>query len=436
MHKQFLLIFVIIFNLSMYSQVVIKDEIILYETENPDAETLTMPFYGKVSGGVNWGAIWWGWLKQVKIEAGGQVVIKSCPVTCAACYVTASWAINNLPLGTPVTVTVYSHCINGQLVEAETRLVNTGMNEYNIEYYNPNQLQWYIATSIKFIPTTPTFCGEVPECEYSSLPNFFFNEIESNTYTLPGTQTIVETCTTDIAGGQAGGMKMTPWHVPEGYIWNVNPCANPENGDIKFPFEFIGGGNTSVVPYVYLVGLCDNNSSHQVIKSSDNMMEQMENGEIESEDYCNLLHDICAHYGSDPNNPGYIPLIKFVLEDVVLSHERMHFERYEREFQGLLPQLQATVSGLNMSCQQFNEYPSEEEAINVVKGWLKNIFESFGSQVEAELNIYGRDNIEEEILTSRAQWDLIIAYYNRLTEYLGLNYCPQIDACDNLTRAF
>lgn len=229
---------------------------------------------------------------------------------------------------------------------------------------------------------------------------------------------------------------MTPWHVPEGYIWNVNPCANPENGDIKFPFEFIGGGNTSVVPYVYLVGLCDNNSSHQVIKSSDNMMEQMENGEIESEDYCNLLHDICAHYGSDPNNPGYIPLIKFVLEDVVLSHERMHFERYEREFQGLLPQLQATVSGLNMSCQQFNEYPSEEEAINVVKGWLKNIFESFGSQVEAELNIYGRDNIEEEILTSRAQWDLIIAYYNRLTEYLGLNYCPQIDACDNLTRAF
>ncbi len=158
MYKQFLFLLIIIFNINMFAQVVIKDEITLYETESPDEETLTMPFYGKITGNVNSGAIINNRIRKVMIEADGQIVVRQCICGAGCPFIQSSWIINGVPASTPVTVTVYSHCENGQFIGAETRLTDLGDNEFNIEAYNPNFQQWFNATTLKFTATTPPDC--------------------------------------------------------------------------------------------------------------------------------------------------------------------------------------------------------------------------------------------------------------------------------------
>lgn len=74
MLKKITLFLFMVFNLNIFSQVVIKDEIVLDEDDSPDAETLTMPFYGKIIGYVNSNCYEYCGLKLVTIKANGQLV--------------------------------------------------------------------------------------------------------------------------------------------------------------------------------------------------------------------------------------------------------------------------------------------------------------------------------------------------------------------------
>lgn len=73
-------LFLMVISLDIYSQVVIKDEIILDETtlnkNGTESENRTMPFYGKITGCVTSYCYDWCGLKLVTIEANGQLVEK------------------------------------------------------------------------------------------------------------------------------------------------------------------------------------------------------------------------------------------------------------------------------------------------------------------------------------------------------------------------
>ena len=116
-----------------FAQIVIKDEIVLDEDDSPDAETLTMPFYGKVTGCVNSYCYDWCGLKLVTIEANGQIVEKGW-YSCGGGWVYCPWGILNLPAGTPVEIKVYT-CVNNVFTEAQT-VLQTGTNQYKVRFYS------------------------------------------------------------------------------------------------------------------------------------------------------------------------------------------------------------------------------------------------------------------------------------------------------------
>lgn len=143
-------------NPTTLAQIKIEEEVILDSQLGIEAVPFTMPFYGKVSGCVNWGAMWWGTLKDVVITAGNQTVTRG--FGCSAGYTICEWAIQGVPLGTIVNITVYGSCDNnGNLIEAQTQLIYTGTNQYTINYLD----QWgnfSFATTISFIEQTPPLC--------------------------------------------------------------------------------------------------------------------------------------------------------------------------------------------------------------------------------------------------------------------------------------
>jgi len=432
-----------------FAQVVIKDEIVLDETDLL-GEGILMPFYGKVSEATlcQQALVGSGTRKEL-IIGGVSHLFGSCQnLECPGdpCFCSAGIWENTNPgvytalAGTEIN-TRFTKCINGQqLIQLQHYFQIILPIDADITYETYARINendpWTWVGYMNFDELDPQGCDGLAECGYHT-PEFSFIEIESPTYTIPGNNTVVEACTTDIAGGQVGGMKMADWHVPEGYIWNLYPCANPTNGRVRFPFKFlVGGVEKDIVPYVYLVSLCENNGSYEIIDSKTHMMMLINSGQITGNDFCNLLHDICSSYGSDPNNPGYQPLIKFVLKEVVMAHERMHFDRYDSVFRTLLPDLHRMLNAYEIECSTYISDPDGSK--NLAKEIFTKVFDSIINDVERELDEYGRDIIEYEILTSKDQWDRIKPYYNALWTYMNEHNieCEPIDECDNFLMAF
>jgi hypothetical protein len=113
MFKKLTLLILMVFSLNHYAQVIIKDEIILRENDNPDAEFFVMPFYGRISGEVYTGAIINGFFQGVRIEAGDQFRLIECPCGTGCVYIYPGWSINDVPEATVITIRVYEHCVNG-----------------------------------------------------------------------------------------------------------------------------------------------------------------------------------------------------------------------------------------------------------------------------------------------------------------------------------
>lgn len=132
-----------------------------------------MPFYGKIKGCVNWGDMLWGSLKKVIIQAGDSRVEKGFECGIAG-WIDCDWNIQDVPAEVEVDVTVYGSCVNGVLIEAQTQIIPTGTNKYDIQYLKTNGY-WSRATTIEFVPTTP------PEC---SLTNILCDNYNGKPFTI------------------------------------------------------------------------------------------------------------------------------------------------------------------------------------------------------------------------------------------------------------
>jgi hypothetical protein len=340
------------YNINILAQVVIQDEIVLYETENPDEETLTMPFYGRAHGSVNSGAIVNGYLRKVVIEAGGQIEVRECPCVSFCQSISHGWTINNLPASTPVNVTVYSHCVNGQFVEAATELIDLGNNEYEIKAFNPNYGQWFLATTLEFSATSPPACFSCSEsrdesCEECIDPTNLLPEI--NLVQVPTGTDGLDPCAED--DSTLGALKISNNGLLN-YNFVLNACYNTQLQRWWFSIE----GNE--LNFKYVLDYCYQNITNlgaTLINSYENFPQGYG---------CNsILKDINTFY-----TYGAIPQGGYILKSMIEAHELRHLLDLT-----LLTQIQKEVLFLELldEAPLCEEFSSVEEATQY---WRVNRF--------------------------------------------------------------
>lgn len=443
-----------------FAQVIIKDEIVLEETEAEiDAVTLTMPFYGRVYSQIpcQWNH-WTSGAIKITRSAGGQTDLSGCHNYvcggggwCACSVGTRALNFYNVPQGTEIFVGI-QRCYdpppnppnNPSWHEVPLYFTYVGNNRYDLYGQDLSDQSWDFIGYFKFIEQQPpecttAFCEYQPDSDYG----FIFEHIIGPTYEIPGTNETVNACSLGIAGGQVGGMIMAPWHLPEGYTWNLYPCIDPNNPNyVIFPFTFtVDGIEREIVPYVYVTGICDPTrpdplGDYLIIENFQNMKLLVNSGFIT--DHCNLLSDICHAYGSDPNKPGYQKLYKYVLQAVVDAHEEMHAEKYIETFNSMKDYFNSLLNQNKIPCYVY-EAMDPEEAKEQAKQIYEAVFKSFISDIEIELDRQGRDQFEEKILTHEDQVRKIYPYYKWLYwDYMKTNHiqCATYEFCEDFLKAW
>jgi len=423
-----------------------------------------MPFYGRVYSEIpcQWNH-WTSGAIKITRRAGDQTQLDGCwpPFVCGGGSCFCSWGTrahnfyNVLP-GVEIYVEI-QRCFDPppnpptdpSWHEVPLYFTYGGNNRYDIYGQDLTDGSWDYIGYFKFIEQQPPECT-TPFCEYQpdSDYGFIFEHVTGPTYEIPGTNETVNACSTGIAGGQAGGMIMAPWHLPEGYIWNLYPCIDPNDPNyVIFPFTFtVNGLEQEIIPYVYVTGICDptrpDPPGNYVIIQDLQAMEDLVDPSIPPpqpfDDHCNLLQDICHAYGSDPNNPGYQELNKYVLQEVVDAHEEMHAAKYIETFDRMKDQLISQLDQNRLFCSVY-ENMDPEEAEEQIKRIYKAYFDSFISDVEERLDQEGRDQFEEYILTHEDQVRRIGPYYVWLNSYMVFNHhpgCSPDDFCDDFLKAW
>ena len=415
----------------MFAQVVIKDEITLYETENPDEETLSMPFYGRAHGSVNSGAIVNGYLRKVVIEAGGQIVVKQCPCGSFCQFISHGWTINNLPASTPVMVTVYSHCENGQFVEAATQLIDLGNNEYEIKAFNPNYEQWFLATTLKFTHTTPPLCclserSCVDECEQP------FNPPALNIYPISDPDRCNDPVT-DIAAGV-----FTPhyWNLRDDEEVTLTPCQDPMTGDVKFKYAT---NQTNSIDLPFNLELCPDRIAYLNLTRIDDEQEFEDYltkniSTTEPQEACTLRQWILRHRGIDSNGDQTGGEILFQdgiwLTASTQAHEDEHKRDYEKELNDaksiIFDKFYHTYS---ITCSTYSADPGNAEIIATgdFMAALRNFSDAAKNNYDTKLNeveLNGRDEVQKAIIPYLEKLDTFIKVVFGVQTYEDiLQYC-------------
>ena len=333
-------------NHSTLAQVVIQEEVVLDTQLEVESVSLTMPFYGQVSGCVNWGAIWNGGLKDVVITAGNQT--KTMGFGCLAGYVYCTWYIQNVPLDTDVDITVYGSCEDGQLIEAETQLISTGTNEYSVEYYDIWG-NWTLATTVKFTATTPPACDDGFLCTTSqALPEINLVQRENGFSSI------------DICGEPDLMSGFLP--VPAGYDYvlpyEISVCFNSQTQLWQFSFD-----NQNSILFNIIIDMCPDNITHQkAILINDYNNFPPEYG-------CdNIIRDIKKHYEYPMKSSG-----SYVLESIWLAHE----ERHKLHFQGVIDEILNDSFDELLESKDCQELQNASEAKNYYEGKASLLIPAF-----------------------------------------------------------
>jgi hypothetical protein len=156
-----ILIITIIFYFTAMAQVTIKEEVDLnFPGDSPESVTLpATTSYGKVWGSINNHAhnpfVPEATMKAIRIVAGGQT--KYVGENCQGWIWPTSWAIDNVPSGTPVTVTVYAACDGSSPVEAEQTWYTTTSNPniFSVHFKQTAQSWEWVATDVRYSEQTP-----------------------------------------------------------------------------------------------------------------------------------------------------------------------------------------------------------------------------------------------------------------------------------------
>lgn len=342
MLKRITLFLFMVFNLNIYSQVVIKDEIVLDEITEQERGTesinLVMPFYGRVYSEIPYQ--WNHWTSgAIKISrgAGNQLYQDGCcpPFVCGSGSCFCSWGTRahnfyNVPQDDNIIVEI-QRCYDPppsppndyQWFDVPLQFTFVGNNRYDLYGQDLADQSWDYIGYLKFIQTTPTDC---PKAEGNYCDDLFY--IENPEFEL-----------LEHNSSYASHEKICDDPLDVAYTWLVNtPAAKVSNlysftddslmvcfnrNLQRWKFQL----NPEKINLNVVIDLCYNMISNRgwtIINDTSDLNDIVNNND------CDLaLQSFEGHkvYGYEIPDNGYL------LREVVMLHEGIHSENYERYVQ-------------------------------------------------------------------------------------------------------
>ena len=390
----------------------ISEEVILDSPEEIDAETFIMPFYGKVSGCVNWADIWLGSLKKVIIQAGGQTIEKGYECGLSG-QIDCDWAIEEIPAEEEVNVIVYGSCVNGELTEAQTQIIPTGTNKYDIQYLHTNG-HWYRATTLEFFATTPPECSltDVVCDNYNGKP-FTIQLIEKdNSFGQ------MNECTEGVLAFAKVLYTKKQSNIYDFSNENVTVCFDRQTQKLNFELN----PNPELR---YVVDICENTIQSNGWIKINNIAEI---NTIPKSLCPDAIKSIRGHF-EYPYDIPYYPEQGFVLVEVLLMHERKHKETYLYDYLNYYDGVLDTwLYDWEVNC---SDYQNLDQAKTKTLFQYNNLFNKYWQLITEQYNLEkGLSNLipepyrsewkeENERTTNNSQEivDKINMYLNAIIDY-------------------
>ncbi len=326
-----------------------------------------MPFYGKIKGCVNWGDMLWGSLKKVIIQAGDSRVEKGFECGIAG-WIDCDWNIQDVPAEVEVDVTVYGSCVNGVLIEAQTQIIPTGTNKYDIQYLKTNGY-WSRATTIEFVPTTP------PEC---SLTNILCDNYNGKPFTIQLVEKDNSFGQMNECRGDVLAFAKVLYTKKQSNIYdfsneNVTVCFDRQTQKLNFELN-------PKPELRYVVDICENTIQSKGWIKINNVAEI---NTIPKSLCPDAIKSIKGHF-KYPYDIPYYPEQGFVLVEVLLMHERKHKDTYLNDYLNYFDAtLDTWLYDWEVNC---SDYQNLDQAKTNTLLQYKNLFNKYWQQITEQYN--------------------------------------------------
>lgn len=388
MHKQFLILLIIIFSavggLNILGQVVIKDEIILdeaiFEKQEPESAGLTMPFYGTVIEKVYWYSIACGNSRRELIVDGTNYQFGPCwswecgdgSCTCATGFHLKE--VTDVPMGTSVD-TKFQRCwiFGGSgnppswgVLEHYFQLLSSTETHwsYEIKARLTENHPWQHAAYMDLMKTTPPGCyicsGSFDEsCEECIDPQKLLPEI--NLVNTGNGFDSIDVCKDSTA---AAGFNIVAVNALVNYNFELNACFNKQLQ--RWWFNITG----DTLHFRYILDFCPQN----IEELGGTLIENYQN--FPSEYGCeNIMQDMFGHLFYPPR----ISIGGYFVKSILIRHELEHkwyfqniLDELKNEFQSDMYTDPKNCADIPTTLEAYNYFVSIKTE-NLLKWWDKAI---------------------------------------------------------------
>ncbi|MBI5661783.1 MAG: hypothetical protein HZC46_06530 [Ignavibacterium album] len=197
-------------------------------------------------------------------------------------------------------------CINNQLVESETQIIQTGNNKYDIKYYSYLG-NWQLATTLEFIPTQPPGCANGEPCTDSEFkePGIKPKSVNYSNVFPQGDPCVNQNL---LAG-------TIPVYTKNEFLenYNVDACFNLQTQK----WQFVVDNNNVLKPRI-IQEICENNIANKNIILADSL-----DGVSPNYPCKQVVEDINNFY-----QYGWWQPDRYLFKKLLLGHEELHVESY------------------------------------------------------------------------------------------------------------
>lgn len=339
----------IFINQKALAQINIEDEVILSDGSVLEEVSLTMPFYGKVTGSVNPYAIQLYGLELVTIQAGNQT--KNIGPACNGNTWQTNWEIEGVTMGSVVSVVVYKGCEGGSPTAADYWFEPGG-----VYYYCNSRFPRIMATTINFSEQPPPDCGYAEPCDnyngnpFSLVTNPLNNQVVQNNSIcnekpdrLGFTKPITSRQFSDIFTFS---------------IEEVEICFDRQNQ--KLHFELNQDPRINILSDICWDKIRDTYTHPNWIEIND--ISQINDQVIPCSQYWDAVRSIKGYYSYPPKLPAN-PNKAFIFTEILLLHEDSHVKHYNDDYvQYYINLLYHYIKDWDRTCSNFDNISAAQES--------------------------------------------------------------------------
>jgi hypothetical protein len=399
-----LLIIFMVLNLNIYSQVVIKDEIVLDET-NTDEAGLTMPFYGKVGEVIFQNNLVCQNTKSFLIVDLTEYPFGPCQgLTCGqyiSCFCVAGNPyknVTNVSMGTTID-TKFLKCtiINGEWIEYELEhyfqliLPNDADVSYQILARLNESSPWVEVGRMNFTKTTPPGCDSAQNqyCDENFNEDMPPTEVVEHDKTFTGL---------DYCSKPDRLAFFTPAWYPKDKWSNI---SNLTLQDISVCFDL------QTQAWKFKVSV-DKSEFNVIIDTCKNNIESWPAtviGSLEEVNNIPLYKCLTAleSFVGHRHYPYEIPRDGYVIKEVLFLHESKHKEKWNEYLQKFLPNYLNIFYDVSPSCQSYAD-PTDaaQNALNLLNEKFSLFYNNFNNKYKWEIGL-DDTNPDWEILRDKEE---------------------------------